>query len=51
LYRRALKVLCAAVPCVSRYFGNLAQPISLVCMIAARDRALGAAARFGPRMG
>jgi hypothetical protein len=47
----ALKVLCAAVPCVSRYFGNLAQPISLVGVITARDRALGAAARLGPHMG
>jgi hypothetical protein len=37
--------------CVSRYFGNLAQPISLVCVITARDRALGAAARLGPQMG
>lgn len=51
LHRRTLKVLCAAVPCVSRYFGNLAQPISLVCVITARDRALGAAARLGPQMG
>ena len=51
LHRRALKVLCAAVPCVSRYFGNLAQPISLVCVITARDRALDAAARLGPQMG
>ena len=37
--------------CVSRYFGNLGQPISLVCVITACDRALGAAARLGPQMG
>ena len=45
LCRRVLKVLRAAVPCVSGYFGNLATTVSLVCVIAARDRALSAATR------